>query len=178
MKKPKIISMSLIAVLVTSGIFFSVYFSNKIKNLKDLRASIENLYTSDTLITDTPKGLTELDLLFPKNGRTTEFIENIFLLSKKYSINNMQVEYKSHEAIDLGSGQQIISGRGSSHSTGAIYVHPIRLNFKSGYRNMAEFIGKLQDQQRLVTIKKLKVNKEKDILSSELILNVYSTEEK
>ena len=178
MKKSKIIFISVIAAIVISGIFFSVYFRSKIKNIKNLRTSIENLYIADTSAAETPKELTGLDQLFPQKGGTTEFIENIFLLSKKHSIKDLHVEYKSHETITLGSGKQIISGRESIHKSGAIYVHPIRMNFKSGYRNMAEFIKEIQDHQRLVTIKNLKVSKGKNLLSAELVLNIYSTEEK
>lgn len=178
MKKSKIIFISVIAALVISGIFFSIYFRNKIKNIKNLRASIENLYVAGTPGAETPKGLTDLNQLFPQKGGTTEFIENIFLISKKYFIKDMLVEYKSHEALALGSGKQMTSGRESAHKTGVLYVHPITITFNCGYRNMAEFIREIQDRQRLVSIKTLKVNKGKDLLSAELVLNIYSMEEK
>ena len=43
---------------------------------------------------------------------------------------------------------------------------------------MAEFIREIQDSQRLVSIKNLKVTKGKDLLSADLVLNIYSMEDK
>jgi Tfp pilus assembly protein PilO len=178
MKKSRIIFISVMTALVISGIFFSVYFKNKIKNIKNLRASIENLYAAGMPAEEAPKESTGLNQLFPPKGGTTEFIENIFILSKKYFIKDMHIEYKSHEAIESGTGKQMSSGHESGQKKNVIYAHPIRINFNSGYRNMAEFIREIQNRERLVSVKSLKATKGKYLLSVELVLNIYSMEEK
>ena len=125
-----------------------------------------------------PEELKNLKQLFPEISNITEFIENAYHISKRYSIRNITFDLKGSEFIDLSSGKILKALPASGQKPKVMYSYPVTINFNSGYRDMAEFIREIQNQERLITIKSIKVKpeKEKDYLSVEMVVNIYSTE--
>ena len=179
MKKPKIAFILVITVVIVSGLLFSLYVKSKISSIKSLRASIEELQKNNQAsIEKDTGGIKNLKELFPEAGNISEFIENAYRISKLRGIKNLTFEQKSREFIDLGSGKILKAMPLSGQKPQVIYSYPIKNSFNSNYRNMAEFIRELQNQNRLVTIESLIVKRDIEYLTVEMVVNIYSTEER
>ncbi|OGW51482.1 MAG: hypothetical protein A2Y81_12905 [Nitrospirae bacterium RBG_13_43_8] len=182
MKKQKTAFVLIVTLLIISGLLFSFYVKSKISTLRSLRASVSSMqvsYSDKDLANERyPEELKNLKKLFPEISSITEFIENAYQISKRYSIKNITFDLKGSEFIDLSSGKILKALPASGQKPKVMYSYPVTINFNSGYRDMAEFIREIQNQERLITIKSIKVKpeKEKDYLSVEMVVNIYSTE--
>lgn len=179
MKKSRIVFILAATVIVISGMLFSFYVKSKISSLKSLRASTEELQKNNqAAIEKDTGGIKNLKELFPQSDNITGFIENAYRISKMRDIKNLTFEQKSREFVDLGSGKILKAMPVSGQKPKVIYSYPIKISFNSGYRDMAEFIREIQNQDRLVTIESLIVKRDKGYLSAEVVVNIYSTEER
>jgi Tfp pilus assembly protein PilO len=180
MKKQKTAFILVVTVLIVSGLLFSFYVKSKISLLSSLRSSIQGSYLDNKLTNKKySEELKNLKQLFPETSNITEFIENVYQTSKKYSIKNITFDLKSTEFIELSSGKILKALPISEQKPKVMYSYPLTINFNSGYRDMAEFVREIQNQDRLVTIKSINVKpeKEKEYLAVEMIVNIYSMEE-
>jgi Tfp pilus assembly protein PilO len=179
MRKPKIAFILVVAVLIVSGLLFSFYVKSKISLLSSLRSSIQGLYLDNKLTNEKySEELKNLKQLFPEMSNITEFIENVYQTSKKYSIKNITFDLKNREFVELSSGKILKALPISEQKPKVMYSYPITINFNSSYRDMAEFVREIQNQDRLVTIKSIKAKpeKEKEYLTVEMVVNIYSVE--
>jgi Tfp pilus assembly protein PilO len=182
MKKQKTAFILIVTTLIISGLLFSFYVKSKISTLRSLRASVSSMqvsYSDNKLANEKySEEFKNLKQLFPEVSNITEFIENAYQISKRYSVRNITFDLKGSEFIDLTSGKILKALPISGQKPKVIYLYPVTINFNSGYRDMAEFIREIQNQQRLITIKSIKVKpeKEKDYLAVEMVVNIYSTE--
>ena len=179
MKKPKITFILVLTAVIVSGFLFSFYVKSKLSSIKSLKASIEELQkNSQVAIEKDTGGIKNLKELFPEAGNVTEFIENAYRISKLRGIKNLTFEQKNREFIDLGSGKILKAMPVSGQKPRVIYSYPIKISFNSNYRNMAEFIRELQNQNRLATIESLMVKSDIEYLTVDMVVNIYSTEER
>ena len=179
MKKPKIAFIIVLTAVIVSGLLFSFYVKSKISSIKSLKASIEELQKDNQAsIEKDTGGIKNLKELFPQYGNITGFIENVYRISKLRGIKNLTFEQKSREFIDLGSGKILKAMPVSGQKPQVIYSYPIKLSFNSNYRNMAEFIREIQNQDRLATIESLMVKSDIEYLIVDMVVNIYSTEER
>lgn len=178
MKKSKTLFIAIITAVVVSGLLFSLYCKSKIASIKNLRTSIETLQNEDLFTEGESPDIQNLRLLFPERTHITEFIENIYTISKKLKIKNLFFEQKNKEFIELSSGRVLKALPTSGEKPKVLYSFPVKISFNSGYRNMAEFVRAIQNQKRLVTIESLKAKQDNGYLSVEMVANVYSTEER
>jgi Tfp pilus assembly protein PilO len=182
MKKQKTTFILVVTGLVVSGLLFSLYVKSKISLLNSLRSSISFIQVSylDNKLTNEKysEGLKNLKQLFPETSNITEFIENVYNISKKYSIKNIVFDLKNREFVELSSGKILKALPISGQKPKVMYSYPVTINFNSGYRDMAEFVREIQNQERLVTIKSIKAKpeKEKEYLTVEMVVNIYSVE--
>jgi Tfp pilus assembly protein PilO len=117
-----------------------------------------------------------LKKLFPKTSNVTEFVEDVSRISKRRALRNLVFEQRSTEFIGAVSGRSLKAVPSSPQSV--IYVYPFRMSFNAGYRDTAEFLREIENQERLVTIGSLVVKRDKDGLAVDMGVNVYSTEER
>jgi len=179
MKKPKITFLIVLTAVIVSGLLFSFYVKSKFSSIKSLRASIEELQKDNQAsIEEDTGGIKNLKELFPQSGNITEFIENVYRISKLRGIKNLTFEQKRRELIDLGSGKILKAMPVSGQKPGVIYSYPVKISFNSNYRNMAEFIREIQNQDRLATIESLMVKRDIEYLTVDMFVNIYSTEER
>lgn len=179
MKKPKITFILVLMAIIVSGLLFSFYVKTKISSIKNLRASIEELQKNGQVSIEEDKGgIKNLKELFPEEGNITEFIENTYRISKLRGIKNFTFERKNRELIDLGSGKILKAIPVSVQKPKVIYSYPIKISFNSNYRNMAEFIREIQNQDRMVTIESLMVKPDNEYLAVEIVVNIFSMEER
>jgi Tfp pilus assembly protein PilO len=177
MKKPKIVFILVITAVIVSGLLFSLYVKSKISSIKSLRASVEELQKNNrAAIEKDTGGIKNLKELFPEAGNISEFIENVYRISKLRGIKNLTFEQKNREFIDLGSGKILKAMPVSGQKPRVIYSYPVKISFNSNYRNMAEFIREMQNQNRLATIGNLMVKRDIEYLTVEMVVNIYSTE--
>jgi Tfp pilus assembly protein PilO len=182
MRKPKTAFILVVTILIVSGLLFSFYVKSKISLLNSLRSSMSSMqvsYLDNKLANEKySQELKNLKQLFPEASDITEFIENVYNTSKRYSIKNIVFDLKSSEFIELSSGKILKALPITGQKPKVMYSYPLTINFNSGYREMAEFVRDIQNQDRLVTIKSLKVKpeKEKEYLAVEMVVNIYSTE--
>ncbi|MEW6110103.1 MAG: type 4a pilus biogenesis protein PilO [Nitrospirota bacterium] len=179
MKKNRWTFILMVTAVVISGISFSLYVKSKISAINTLRTSVT---MASKKIADATEGKTAqletLRLLFPETGDTTEFIESMYRISKRRNIVNLKFEQKSREYIEAATGRPLRALPATGQKTGLIYSYPVKISFNSGYRDMAEFIREMQNQERLVTIESLNVKRDKDFLAAEMIVNIYSAGER
>ncbi len=179
MKRQKITFILLLTAVVVSGALFSFYAKSRIASINSLRSSIKSFDrvrdVSDIKDTGEIRNLKEL---FPEKADIAGFIENIYPVSKKYFVKNLTFEQKGREFIELNSGKVLKALPAAGQKTKLIYSYPVKVNFYSAYRNMAEFVRVIQNQERLVTIDSLKVKRDKETLAVEMAVHIYSTEEK
>jgi len=179
MKKMKGAFLLLIAAVIISGLLFAAYVKAKRSSIKKLRASIEELQKSTQgTVEDDIEVISNLRELFPAEGAATEYIEKAYWIAKSHAIKNLVFEQRSREFIELGSGKTIKTFPASAQKPKGISVYPVKISFTSGYRNMAEFIRELQNQPRMVTIENLTAKRDTENLSVEMVLNIYSAEER
>lgn len=179
MKRQKITFILLLTAVVVSGALFSFYAKSRIASINSLRSSIKSFDrvrdVSDVKDTGEIRNLKEL---FPEKANIAGFIENIYPVSKKYSVKNLTFEQKGREFIELNSGKVLKDLPATGQKTKLLYSYPVKVNFNSDYRNMAEFVRVIQNQERLVTIDSLTVKRDKETLAVEMAVHIYSTEEK
>ena len=179
MKKMKVAFILLIAALVVSGLVFSLYAKSKFSSIKSLRTSIEEFQKKNReAIESHTDELQILKELFPEADNITEFIETAYRISKLQGIKNLTFEQRNREFIELSSGKTVKTRPDSGKKVKGIYAYPVKISFDSGYRNMAEFIREIQNQNRMVTIGNLMAKRDTDHLSVEMVVTIYSTEEK
>ena len=180
MKKRKISYIIMVAAVVVSGIAFSFFVAAKVSSISALRSSIEKLYGSGGEIIAgrdrEPAKVDNLRKLFPKASNVTEFVEDVSRISKKRALRNLVFEQKSTEFIRSVSGKALKAVPPSPQTV--IYVYPFKMSFNAGYRDMAEFLREIENQERLATIESLVVKRDKDILAVDVGVNIYSTEER
>ncbi len=179
MKKPKIAFIIVMTAVIVSGLLFSLYVKSKFSSIRSLRASIEELQKDNRAsIEGDTGGIENLKELFPQSGNITGFIENVYRISKLRGIKNLTFEQKNREFIDLSSGKILKAMPVSGRKPRVIYSYPIKISFNSGYRNMAEFIREIRNQDRLATIESLTAKRDIEYLTVEMVVNIYSTEER
>lgn len=169
----------LVTVVIVSGILFSFYVKSRIASINSLRSSIKSFDrvrdVSDLKDTGETRNLREL---FPEKADIAGFIENIYPVSKKYSVKNLTFEQKGREFIELNSGKVLKELPAVKQKVKVVCSYPVKINFNSDYRNMAEFVRVIQNQERLVAIDSLTVKRDKETLAVEMAVHIYSTEEK
>lgn len=177
MKSQKAIFMLTVTLIIVSGLLFSVYVKSKISSIKGLRASISEFDKPGALVTeqDTAVKPKNLKIMFPESGGIVEFIENAYRISKRRGIYNFTFEQKNRELIELSSGRVLKTMPAAEQKLNVMYAYPIKISFNSSYRNMAEFTREMQNQERLVTVENLTVKREKELLSTHMVVNIYST---
>jgi len=144
-----------------------------------VQASIEELQKSTRVTPEgDPETMRSLRELFPPEGAVTEYIEKAYWIAKSHAIKNLVFEQRNREFIESGSGKAIKALAASSRKPGVISVYPVKISFTSGYRNMAEFVRELQNQPRMVTIENLTAKSGGGHLSVEMVLNIYSAEDR
>lgn len=178
MKKPKILFIAIVTAIIVSCIVFSLYCKSKIASMKSLRTSIKAFQKSTLLAEEESGNLKNLRELFPERAYITEFIEDIYKISKQRTIRNLFFEQKNQEFIELSSGRVLKALPTSGEKPKVLSSFPVKITFHSGYRNMAEFVREIQNQERLTTIESLKANRDKGYLAVEMVVDIYSTEER
>jgi Tfp pilus assembly protein PilO len=180
MKKQKVIFLLVVTGVILSGLVFSFYVRSKISSIHALRSSIENVSKADD---ETRSGksknvrrIDSLKRLFPQKGDTAVFIEEVYRIGKQRALKNLTFEQKSTQFIEPASGG--ISKTVRAPSQKVIYAYPFRISFNAGYRNSAEFIREIQNIERFVTMESISVKREKESLAVELVVSIYSTEER
>jgi Tfp pilus assembly protein PilO len=167
-----------VIVLFSAVICFS-YAKSTLSTIKNLRASIEDFQrTSRMELEKNAGGIREMKELFPAEGDISGFVEKVYNISRQHGIRALTFEQDRTEFIDLSSGKVLKSIPVSGKKTKVLYAYPIKFSFASGYRNMAEFIREIQAMNRLVTIRSLTAKREIDHLSVDLVVAVYSMEER
>ena len=177
MKKPKILFIAIITAVVVSGLLFSLYCKSKIASMKGLRTSIEAFQKSPLLAVGESGDKQNLRELFPERARITEFIEDIYKISKQLKIKHLFFEQKNQEFIELSSGKILKAFPTTGEKPQVLSSFPVKITFHSSYRNMAEFIREIQNQQRLITIESLKATRDKGYLAVDMVVDIYSAEE-
>ncbi len=179
MKKPKIAFIIVMTAVIVSGLLFSLYVKSKFSSIRSLRASIEELQKNNReAVEKDTGGIKNLKELFPEAANITAFIENAYRISKLCGIKNLTFEQKSREFIDLRSGKILKAMPVSGQKPRVIYSYPIKISFNSGYRNMAEFIREIRNQDRLAAIESLTAKRDIEYLTVDMVVNIYSTEER
>jgi Tfp pilus assembly protein PilO len=179
MKKMKGAFLVLIASVIVSAFLFAAYVKAELSSLNKLQSSIEELQKSPQVTPEAdPETVRSLRELFPAEGAVTEYIEKAYWIAKSHAIRNLVFEQKSRELIDAGSGKAMKTLPAAAQKQAVISVYPVKISFTSGYRNMAEFVRELQNQPRMVTIENLSAKRDTDHLSVEMVLNIYSAEER
>lgn len=180
MKKQKVISLLVVTGVILSGLVFSFYVRSKISSMHALRSSIENVSKTDSEVSSgKDKNVRRIDTLkrlFPQKGNTAAFIEDVYRIGKQRALKNLTFEQKSTQFIEPGSGG--ISKTSHAPSQKVIYAYPFRIAFNAGYRNTAEFIREIQDLERFATMESISVKRDKESLAVEMVVTVYSTEER
>lgn len=177
MKKMKVAFILLMTAVIVSGLLFSLYVKSKISSIKRLQSSIAELQENSQIsIKEEAGAIKDLKELFPDEGNTTESVEKAYRIAKSHGIKNLVFEQRSRELIELGSGRILKTMPASGKKPKVVYVYPIKISFNSGYRNMAEFIREIQNQNRMVTVENLIAKRDTEYLSVEMVVNIYSTE--
>ncbi len=161
----------ILAVVIGTGLIFSLYAFSKIRAIHDLRAAIEKTGSerARAIEKDSDSSTPLRGVNIPQKMWTTEFIETAYSASRKYGIRDLTFEQKS---VDSSRRQTQGNGRISLQS------YPVTMTFHAGYREMADFIQELQGLERLVTIDSLKVKREKSYLAVEMTASSYAMEGK
>lgn len=179
MNRQKILFLAIVAAVILSGTAFFFYAKSAFSSIKTLRVSIEEFQKkSQEDLKKNTGGIQNPRELFPEEANITEFIENAYSASKQRGVRSLTFEQKTTEFIDLSSGKVLKSIPVSGKKPRVIYAYPVKFSFDSGFRNMAEFIREIQNQKRLVTIQSLTVKRDIDHLSTDMVIAVYSMEEK
>lgn len=159
-----------LAIVVVTGLIFSLYAYSKIRSIRELRTTIDKIGTERArAVWKDADGGSDTQKSIPQKMWTTEFIETAYTVSQKYRITDMTFEQKS---LDSARKQTPANIRLTLQS------YPVKITFHAGYREMAEFIRELQDLERLVTVDNLKVKSEKSYLAVEITLSTYAMEGK
>ncbi len=170
MNKQKKAFYILLAVIIVTGLLFSLIAVSKIRSIQELRAAIKKSGTERALAIEKDSDRSpDTKKSIPRKMWTTEFIETAYNVSRKHGIKDLTFEQKS---TDNSRKQPRGNGQPS------LQAYPVRLTFHSQYREMANFIQELQGFEKLVTIDSLKVKREKSSLVVELMASTYSMEEK
>ncbi len=168
MKKEKQTFFIILAVVLITGMLFSLYAFSKIRSIRELRASIEKIGTDRARAMAKESGSASgARKAIPQKMWSTEFIETAYTASIKYGIRDLAFEQKSTE----GSRRQT-QGKGLQ----SLQSYPVRITFHAGYREMANFIQELQGLEQLVTIDSLKVKHDKSYLAVEMTASTYAME--
>ena len=170
MKNPRQAFYIILAAVLITGLIFSLFAFSKIRAIRGLRTAIEKTAAErERLGKKDADGSTQAQKSIPRKMWTTEFIETVYSTSQKYGIRDLTFEQKSVE-----------SSRRQAQGIGRITLqsYPLRMTFHAGYREMAEFIQKLQGLEKLVTIDSLKIKREQGFLAIEMTASTYAMEEK
>lgn len=179
MKKMKVAFILLVTAVIVSGLLFSLYVNSKISSIKRLQSSIAELQENSRInVKEETGAIKNLKVLFPDEGNNTESVEKAYRIAKSHGIKNLVFEQRSRELIELSSGKILKTMPASGKKQKVIYVYPIKISFNSGYRNMAEFIREIQNQDRMVTVENLTAKRDTEHLSVEMVVSIYSTEER
>lgn len=172
MKNEKKAFYIILAVVIVTGLIFSLYAFSKIKAIRELRATIEkNSAERARVIAKDSDSSTDVrkPTLIPQKMWTTEFIETVYNTSRRHGIRDLTFEQKSADSSRRQTqGNSLLS----------FQSYPVKMTFHAGYREMAEFIRELQGLEKLVTIDNLKVKHEKNILAIEMTASTYAMEVK
>jgi Tfp pilus assembly protein PilO len=178
-KRQKTLFLFILTAVILSGIVFFFHAKSTFSSINNLRDSIDKFQEkSREDLKKNSGGIQNLKELFPEEGSIAEFIENAYKISKRRGIRNLTFEQRRTEFIDLNSGKVLKSIPVSGKRPKVMYAYPIKFGFDSGYRNMAEFIREIRNQNRLVTIQSLTAKRDVDHLSAEMLVVVYSMEER
>lgn len=170
MKNEKKIFYIILAAVLITGLLFSFYAFSKIRSIHALRAVIEETGAerAQAIGKDSDRSA-EVRKTLPERIWTTEFIETAYNASRKYGIRDLTFDQKSG-----GSSHRLTSGNGRP----SLQSYPVRMTFRSGYREMADFIQALQGLDKLVTIDSLKIKRQKSYLAVEMTASTYAMEVK
>ncbi|MDO8282443.1 MAG: hypothetical protein Q7U10_07455 [Thermodesulfovibrionia bacterium] len=178
MKKLSPAFITVIALIVVSGILFAFFMKSKLSTIRTLNAGIAQMNVSNEITASAgQEDLNFLNDLFPRPGSTAEFIESAYMISSRYAIDDIEFNYKDRAFISLDTGKILKALPSSGVMPKIIYRDSVKINFNSDYRNTAEFIRELQDLKRLVKIESLKVQNRMTSLAVEMVVNIYSAEE-
>lgn len=178
MKKFSKASIIVIALITITGILFTFYVRGKLSTIRTLNASIAEMDLSDEFTAlQEDKDAVYLKRLFPREDSISEFIESAYMISSRYSIDDIKFNYKDRTFINLDTGKILKALPSSGIMPGTIYRDSVKINFTSDFRNIAEFIRELQNLERLVKIEVLQVKNLKTSLDVEMIVNIYSAED-
>jgi len=160
----------ILAVVIITGLLFSLYTYSKVRSIRALRADIEKIGADRAeAVRKDANNSTQTGITVPPKMWTTEFIETAYAASQKHGIRDLTFEQKLSDS----SRRQT---QGASRPT--LKAYPVKMTFHAGYREMADFIQELQGLERLVTIDSLMVKREKSFLAVELTASTYAMEGK
>lgn len=173
MKKEKKAFYLILAVVLVTGLIFSLYVFSRIRAIHELRASIGKIVSEraqtidkDSDSSSDTKKPAILGTGIPQKIWTTEFIETVYNVSRKYGIRDLTFEQKTQ-----GGSNRPAQG----NSRVSLHPYPVRITFHAGYREMADFIKELQGYEKLVTIDSLKVRRERNSIVPQRVLFIEMT---
>ncbi len=177
MKNRSRLSLIVISAVIITGILFSLYVKGKISSINSLRADLSTLSVDTTIqAAANPYAFENLKQLVPQKSNTPAFIEYAYRIAQKYAVEDISFEQKTREHIEPLTGQAMPARSPAQKEAKGIYSYPIKIRFESSYRNAAEFLRELQNAERLVQVRQLTMNRNKDSLHIDMQVIIFSTE--
>jgi Tfp pilus assembly protein PilO len=178
MKSSKRVFILIVTAVIIMGTLFSIHVKFSMSRFDALRRSIHEMYVAKKaevgVDTVSPENISRL---FPETAGVSGFIEHMYGIAVRYGLQDIIFQHSHVEYLEYGSGRALKALPSSGERPDVLFSYPVIIRFRSDYRGLAEFIREVQNLERLATIETLETRRERDGLSTEMVVSIYSTGE-
>lgn len=168
----------LLAAVVLSAVIAGFLFQAKIRTIHGLRASLASPMREPVSGSDLGADRKYLKKLYPPESGIPGFLEQMHGMARRNGVQELFFEQRNREMVMPDTGKTVRPQSSATTAVATLYRFPVRVSFKSGYRQMAEFIREIQGMERMVTVENLHGRKDKGSLLTEMTVVIYATGEK
>lgn len=156
----------MVAYLLILTVFMLVYRTNRTRKIKLLRADIARVSAEQNKTKSAEAEVARLTHLIPAAANTPAFIEALYRSAREAGLTQHEVSTEG----DKGSG----SARPGGTDTSSIVKQRLKISVSGNYRNFAEYVRRVQNNERFNRIIDLKLAPDKDQLKGTLTVELSS----
>ena len=166
----------IVTAVIIAGVLFSIHLRFRMSRFDALKRSINKVYVVTQAAAGADTGSSEnISRLFPETAGVSGFIEYMYGIAVRYGLQDIIFQHSHIEYLESGSGRVLKALPSSGERPDVLFAYPVIIRFRSDFRGLAEFIREVQNLERLATIETLNTNRDRDGLSTEMVVRIYST---
>ncbi|MBA4371342.1 MAG: hypothetical protein C0402_00600 [Thermodesulfovibrio sp.] len=156
-------------VLGLAAVLSGVYGIQRSRALAQVRVEMETLLRQPAFRPPTFTAPEKLVRMFPQQPDISVFVDGLYQHAHKSGIRNLEVQ--TLPTKDRGPR---VTGRKDEKAKKTMQALPLRIVMEGTYRNIAEYMRLMQNDERFTRVVELEIQPGKDLLRATMTLEIFS----